>query len=115
MNQTATEIEPISWVVGGKCVMGFKMLGSSASIKKAIDHMLLVVRKMDNAKAGKIINSHLVTLGIKKTEKASKPDPKEGASTSTSTSKSSKICVHYTKGTCTYGAKCRFLHKASSK
>ena len=128
INQTATEIEPISWVVNGSRVMGFKILGAPEAIAKAVNQMLLAVKFSDNVKARKLIAAHLVTQGAKKSEPTKKSTPakksvptKKPETTKPEEdqkhggSKSGKVCVYYAKGSCTHGSKCRFLHKNTKK
>ena len=128
VNQTATEIEPISWVVNGARTMGFRILGAPEAISKAINQMILAIKFADNVKARKLIEAHLVTQGVKKpalTKKstpAKKPAPvkkqvtaKPDKEQKPGGSKSGKVCVYYAKGSCTHGPNCRFLHKNTKK
>ena len=59
--------------------MGFKILGATESIRKAINLMILVVKHMDNIRARKIISSHLVTAESKSDDKKSADDSKKAA------------------------------------
>ena len=93
INQTSTEIEPMSWVENNERLMGFYILGSAAAIRSAINEMVAVVRNMDKTRAKKVIMSHLRPGG----------------------GKSSKLCIHFAKGHCTYGNSCRFTHKKNAK
>ncbi len=94
VNQTSTEIEPLSWVENNKRLMGFYILGAKDAIRAAVSEMIAVVRNMNKFKAKKIIKGHM--------------KPNIGG-------KSSKICVHFARGNCTYGNNCRFTHKKSKK
>ncbi len=85
INQTSTEIEPISWSEEGRRQMGFKILGSHEAITTAIDLMVDVVRTMDVTRAQRIIKGHY------RPEKAEpKPTPKAATSKSTPKATTSK-------------------------
>ncbi len=111
INQTATEIEPKSWVVEGRRVMGFELLGSQESIRKAITAMIRTVRLMDKTRAKRIISAHIKTAEKKDSSRPEPSKPKPPGSKF----KSKKICIDFTKGKCTYGEKCKFQHKKGSK
>ena len=138
INQTSTEIEPISWSEDGGRQMGFKMLGSHESITKAIDLMVDVVRSMDVTRAQRIIKGHQrpeksnvpkkpasKDATVKTTSKpaTSKPTPtsatgkgipgkRSGSKSSASSVKTSEsvVCVHFRRGNCKHGSRCRDRH-----
>ena len=138
INQTSTEIEPISWAEDGRRQMGFKILGSQESIVKAINLMIDVVRTMDNYRAKRILKGHQMpekkepapakpATGKPKPTKpsTSKPEPAKASTskgkTPTGKGKSSKntgskssdndICPRFSAtGNCKYGSRCNKKH-----
>ncbi len=95
INQTSTEIEPVSWVEDNIRHMGFYILGSPEAVRSAINEMIAAVRNMDKFRAKNIIKSHM--------------SYKPGGG------KSAKLCRHFSKGHCKLGNKCRFTHKKPTK
>ncbi len=96
--QTSTEIEPISWVTDGReRLMGFKILGATADIKRAIDEIIKTIREMEDFRAVQILKGHI--------------KPEQG----TRGGKSAKICSFFRKGFCRNGAKCGLSHRKTSK
>ncbi len=105
VNQTKTEIDPLSWVKDGNRVMGFKILGADDAIRHAIALMIQAVRNMNIDRAKKLLTGHLRSG-------AWKSKPKAGPSGG---SKSSKLCDKFALGKCPNGDKCRYRHKKDSK
>ncbi len=107
VNQSKTEIEPLSWVVDGVRVMGFTILGSDDAIRHAVTLMIDAVRKMQADRAKKLLSGHLRSGARRPNQGPSGP--------SSAGSKSAKLCDKYAKGKCPAGNKCRYQHKKNSK
>ncbi len=126
VNQSATEIEPISWVEEGQRVIGFEILGSVEAISKAIGLMIRTVRSMDRIRAKRIIMGHIKTadkLEGRREEPHGRDDPARKPNTQGKPhpqgkpgSKSFKICPQFSKkGHCSYGSTCKFVHRKGNK
>ena len=114
INQSKTEIEPLSWVANDERVMGFSILGSDDAIRHAVTLMIDSVRKMSADRARKLLEGHLRSEARKPNQRPS-AGPSSGASGSGSGSKSAKLCDKFSRGKCSLGNKCRFQHKKNSK
>ncbi len=133
INQTATEIEPLSWVVDGQRLMGFELLGSTEAIKKAISIMIRTVRNMDKTRAKRIIAGHINTADRNdgrrdpdRSDPSRRPrdddsprrrprDDDSGSKSKPHKSKSNKACWQFNKGHCPNGNYCRFQHIKKGK
>ena len=78
MNMSSTELEQGSWTHDGLRLMGFKMLGSTEGIKKAVDLMIATIRTMESDKAASLMRNHIrIPKKTPKKKSSKKPETKE--------------------------------------
>ncbi len=124
INQSATEIETVSWVEEDQRVIGFEILSLVEAISKAIGLMIRTVRTMDRIRVKKIISVHIKTTdeieGRREEPQRHKEPPRKLPGKphhlGKPGSKLFKICPQFSKkGHCPYGSNCKFVHKKGNK